>query len=174
MLIGLTGYARSGKDTVANYLVSDYGFVRIGFADKLKELAVMIDPDLDSLVKVLGWETAKQVPKYRKFLQDLGNSARLVLNENIWINKVFEQIGLRNIVISDARYLNEFEAIQAVGGKVIRINRNDVGPVNDHITETGHGNFSTDFVVYNNGVFLGELYDAVDDVMLVLRGARKQ
>jgi hypothetical protein len=75
---------------------------------------------------------------------------------------------MRDIVISDARYPNEFEAIQSVGGKVIRINRKGTGPLNQHITEIGHDQLETDFIVYNNGVFLGELYDAVDDVMSVV------
>lgn len=39
-IIGLHGKARSGKDTIADYLVEQYGFVKFGFADALyKEVA---------------------------------------------------------------------------------------------------------------------------------------
>ena len=38
MIIGLSGYARSGKDTVAETLVNEYGFKRVAFADKIKDL----------------------------------------------------------------------------------------------------------------------------------------
>lgn len=33
MLIGLGYRARSGKDTVADYMVKNYRFIRLGFAD---------------------------------------------------------------------------------------------------------------------------------------------
>ena len=36
LLIGLTGQLKSGKDTVADRLVSHYGFVKIGFADTIR------------------------------------------------------------------------------------------------------------------------------------------
>jgi len=37
-VIALSGWKRSGKDTVAEYLVKDKGFVRLGFADVLKDM----------------------------------------------------------------------------------------------------------------------------------------
>mgnify|MGYP006283771541 FL=1 len=36
MIIGLTGYAQSGKDTVASLLVEHYGYERVAFADKIR------------------------------------------------------------------------------------------------------------------------------------------
>lgn len=167
MLIGLTGYAGVGKDTVANYIAENYGFTRIGFADKLKELARMIDPDLDALLNVVDWEIAKKVPKYRRFLQDLGNSARLVLGDQVWINQVINS-NIENVVISDVRYANEFDAISQNGGILIRIIRQGVGPLNAHITETGHDQLPVDYTI-DNGLFLGELYDVVEAVMSEIR-----
>lgn len=38
MIIGVTGKKRSGKDTVANYLVDSWGFKRYGFADPMKKM----------------------------------------------------------------------------------------------------------------------------------------
>lgn len=37
-LIAISGWKRSGKDTVADYLVKEYGAERIGFADPLKDM----------------------------------------------------------------------------------------------------------------------------------------
>ena len=44
MIIGLTGYAQSGKDTVAKILIEQYGFTRVAFADKIRELLYEMDP----------------------------------------------------------------------------------------------------------------------------------
>ena len=41
MIIGLTGYAQAGKDSVANSLVQNYGYTRVAFADKIKELLLV-------------------------------------------------------------------------------------------------------------------------------------
>lgn len=35
MIIGLSGLKRSGKDTIADYLVAKYGFIRFAFADAI-------------------------------------------------------------------------------------------------------------------------------------------
>jgi hypothetical protein len=40
LLIGLTGQLKSGKDTVADRLVSHHGFVKIGFADTIRREVV--------------------------------------------------------------------------------------------------------------------------------------
>ena len=38
MIIGISGSANCGKDTVANYIVKNYSFVKIAFADKIKRI----------------------------------------------------------------------------------------------------------------------------------------
>lgn len=48
-LIGLSGWATSGKDETANVLVRLYGYERIAFADKLKEFVKAIDPIVGSM-----------------------------------------------------------------------------------------------------------------------------
>lgn len=44
IVIGLTGYARAGKDTVADILVRDYGFEKRSFAGPLKKMLRTLDP----------------------------------------------------------------------------------------------------------------------------------
>ena len=46
MIIGLTGYAQSGKDTVAQVLVDNYGFNRVSFADPIRKLLYETNPML--------------------------------------------------------------------------------------------------------------------------------
>ena len=37
-IIGILGNKRVGKDTVADYLVKNYGFIKYNFADPIKEI----------------------------------------------------------------------------------------------------------------------------------------
>ena len=84
MIIGLTGYARSGKDSVAKVLVDHYGFIRLAFADPIRDLLLEVNPILDkgnrlsSLVDEYGWDIAKAQPEVRRLLQTLGVGARKV------------------------------------------------------------------------------------------------
>ncbi|MFA5141405.1 MAG: AAA family ATPase [Candidatus Woesearchaeota archaeon] len=43
MIIGLTGYGESGKDTIADYLVQEFGFTKWVFSDLLGELLSSIE-----------------------------------------------------------------------------------------------------------------------------------
>lgn len=142
LIIGFGHVARVGKDTAATALVRDLGFVRTGFADELKELALAIDPKVidggtrnvgigrDRLRWLIGgtsWEQAKdQFPEVRRFLENLGAACRDTFGETCWIDLAMKGGEVQNLVIPDVRHLNEAEAIQAAGGKVIRIDRKGV------------------------------------------------
>ena len=77
MIIGLTGFARSGKDSVAKVLVDQYGFTRVAFADKIRELLYEVNPivndsnfTLQGVVNEFGWEDAKVLfPEVRGFFK---------------------------------------------------------------------------------------------------------
>lgn len=60
MIVGLTGPARCGKNTIADHLVADHGFTRIAFSDALyKEVAEAFDmPE-----EVLRDEATKDAPQ---------------------------------------------------------------------------------------------------------------
>lgn len=109
MLIGLTGYARCGKDSAANYLVEHYGFTKLGFADGVREVALGIDPNIDygvayfttpqgvvrytELLKTVGYERAKACPDVRRLLQRIGTEGvRDVLGEDVWRNLLAQKL----------------------------------------------------------------------------------
>lgn len=76
MIIGLSGYARSGKDTVASFLVSEYAFERISFADPIRDILYALNPSVDgesliSMVDNYGWEIAKSKKKSGFFFNHL-------------------------------------------------------------------------------------------------------
>jgi hypothetical protein len=159
-LIGLTGYAQSGKDTVASILVEKYGYTRIAFADKIREFLYGINPMvacsptgyLQDLVNLVGWDAAKQEPQVRRLLQDLGVSARELLNEDIWITSALDGVSKdERVVVTDVRFENEATMIRAMGGQLWRVKRVGFGPVNEHVSESELAGYKVDQIFVNNG-----------------------
>lgn len=150
-LIGLCGYARSGKDEVAKILSAERGFTRVAFADALREVAYLADPHfLRPLVDAYGWEAAKKEPKVREFLQDLGVAVRTVLGPSTWVDVALHSPHPYTVV-SDVRFPNEAAAIRERGGQIWRVTRPGTGPVNAHESETALDSDVPDRVIRNTG-----------------------
>jgi hypothetical protein len=161
MIIGLSGYARSGKDTVAGMLMGIHGYERVAFADKIRELLFAMDPLIDhngmsfrlqDIVEFKGWEEAKtQHPEIRRLLQDLGVGGRQLLDDTVWINAALNSFTADDkVVVTDVRFKNEAARIKNLGGHIWRINRVNVGPANDHISEIDLDDWDFDGVITNN------------------------
>lgn len=154
MLIGILGYAGAGKDTVASLLP---GFERRAFADKLRDLALRINPWLiyygsllANVVEERGWEASKrESPEVRRLLQNLGQGAREVLGDSIWIDAVLPgniiDYDALDIVVTDVRYPNEATRIDTFLGRLWVISKPGTGPVNSHASE-GFGEWISQFV----------------------------
>jgi len=164
MIIGLSGYAQSGKDTVAEYLVNNHGYTRVAFADAVRDFAYDINPlvdfseydgltNLQDLVDTQGWDKAKQHPTVRKILQNVGLSARARFGESFWINIALNKVSFTgNFVITDVRFKNEASVIKRRDyAQVWRIERPGVGPVNNHISELDMDDWDFDCRFINDG-----------------------
>lgn len=129
LIIGLMGSARSGKDTIADYLVSNYGFQKIAFADSLKEACRNIFGF--SFDQLHGNKKEEIDPFWgksaREVLQFVGTDLfRRQFDDRIWVKSVGIKIARTKydkIVISDCRFKNEKEAVELWGGEVWRIVR---------------------------------------------------
>jgi len=173
-ILGLSGWARNGKDTVADHLISNYGYKRISFAAPMKEALYRLNPKItiDSVastpirigVDVYGWDDLKtHGPEVRELLQRFGTEVgRELWGEDFWVNAAIDTIedGSR-VVVSDVRYPNEADAIKKLGGEVWRVVRPGFGAANDHASEHALNDYNFDYILDNNsGVEL--LYDSVD------------
>lgn len=177
-IIGLSGYAQAGKDSVGRVLVQMYGFERIAFADVLREVLYRLNPvvrhsdgrisRVAKLVDKIGWDQAKQWSEVRKLLQRLGTEAgREVLGQDVWVNAALAQIKPGGkYVITDVRFPNEADAIKAAGGEVWRILRRGepgapgTGPANDHPSETALNGY-----LFDRGIIAGTMRELVNAVV---------
>jgi len=167
--IALIGRARSGKDSVAGRLVSEHGYTRVAFADKLKEAVLALDPlifgtvHLAEMVELNGWEAAKSHPEVRRVLQHYGQAIREI-SPKFWINAAFPaMLGKTRIVVSDVRYRNEADALRAAGFTLVRITRPGMplGVGADHVSENELATYPTSLNIVN-GASLTDLYARAD------------
>ena len=129
MRIGICAMKRGGKDTFGRIAVVDYNFVRLAFADNVKELAKKVFPD-----------EFKDNSKPVELLQWFGNTMRQH-DPEVWIKQLDKDIKVMeaydneyctttDIVITDVRYPNEVEFLRNRGFKIIFV----YSPLEDIIT----------------------------------------
>ncbi len=172
-IIALSGYARSGKDEAAAVLVEEFGFTRVAFADKLRDALYALNPIVDmnrlysetepdgppiylqEVIDHYTWDHYKEshfYPEIRRLLQRMGTEmGRQTLWDSIWVDAAFANVPSNaKVVVTDARFENEAQAVLDRGGKVWRVKRTGVGPFNDHPSETSLDKWAFDTVIDND------------------------
>lgn len=176
MLIGLTGKAGAGKDTVAA-LLTDHDFAHTYLAFPIKSsvgamLGVPISRWEDRDWKETALPGLGVSP--RQLAQTLGTEwGRDVIDPDFWIKltqmRMDEHPEFPDWVISDVRFDNEARWIKDSGGFVVHVDR-EVAGVATHISEAGVA--YRDYTLDNNGT-IEELTSKVERMLseLLLRGA---
>ena len=175
MLIGLTGYAGSGKDEVAKSLRLRVGAFNMGMSDALHEMATVLNPILqradgslfeyNDLVWAHGYTKAKEEPAVREYLQKLGTEAvREIIDENAWVwaaeRKFVPMLAEgKHVAVTGIRYPQEVNMIKRHAGIIVRVERPGYGPVNAHASDN-LSDVPADYMIYNSG----SLYNLSQDV----------
>ena len=178
-LIGITGKARSGKDSLATHAWSKYGFTRIAFADPVKLAAQQKfgltadqtwNDDLKEVVIPHWGLTPRQI-----FQREGTEAGRNVFGGDIWLRRFMLTYNmLKNtddIIVPDVRFDNESDLLRSLGGIIIEVRRGRAGLSGEagaHASEAGLTR-AADHVIDNNGT-LEELCAAFD--ALVFGGAQ--
>lgn len=175
MIIGLSGYCRSGKDTVAGMLVGLHGYEGRAFASPIREALLTLNPILESghrineIVQDYGWEVAKAKLEVRRLLQVLGTEVgRNMFGQDFWVDQAIKGLFKEDyIVFTDCRFPNEAEAIRNLGGEVWRIIRPGVDAINAHPSEHALADYAFDRTIINDGS-LDDLKVKVLEIVSVL------
>lgn len=157
MIVALSGYAKSGKNTVAEMMQQkqpEKNWQIKGFSHKLKQVASVLTG-----YSVESFESQEFKENFltpwsmtvRQFLQRLGTEAiRNGLHKDAWVNALMSEYKAGdNWIIVDCRFPNEAEAVERVRGLIVRIDRGS--PVNNHPSETSLDKYDFDFFIRNNG-----------------------
>lgn len=193
--IGLSGFAQSGKTTVANYLNQHYGYERKHIAEPLR--------DMLSIFLAHAGVADHMIPRYltgdlkENVIPEIGVSGRRLqitlgtewgrelVAADIWAKLWGIQAkSARATVMNDSvRFPNEEDSIRALGGFTILINRKGTGPIAYKWGVFGRllyrwfgclwgvhdsertDRLSPDYTINNDGA-LEELYQELDDIIL--------
>ena len=173
--IAISGKAGSGKDTFAKLLRKQFdnvpgtGAELVALADPIKEIIRIMFPRTKKHT-LYGPSELRQdlIPNafksgipltYRMLLQDLGTEVCRGYNESIWLDvatyKAEKAVDCfrSSFIITDIRFVNEFNHFKNLGYNMIRIKRDSLNNMN-HSSETEQDSISDDafdFVVDNNG-----------------------
>jgi hypothetical protein len=180
-IIGVVGKKRSGKDSIADYLVKNYNYQRYSFAESMRQFAC----------NVFGW-TKEWIEKYkedidpfwgisyRQFMQHLGTDYmqfglakafpqfEKITGREVWV-KSFMQFRSKhpaNYVLSDVRFSHEATMIKKNGGSLLHVERPSFDVLADpHLSEQEESTIPCDYYIHNMGKSLSGLYLEVDCVM---------
>jgi len=181
MIVGLSGYAQSGKDTVAEHLIKNYGYRRVAFADPIRKALYKLNPvvpvgefnaiHLAQAVDGLGWEETKRLSdETRRLLQVLGTEVgREMFGVDFWVNQAMGNLGkFDKVVLTDVRYPNEYRAIKSRDGIILRIVKPGNSAVNGHSSETALDSHAFDGTIVNDGS-KEDLFAKIDKIVKELQ-----
>lgn len=173
LLIGLTGYAGSGKDTVREILEHRHDLDGLAFADPIRDMLTAL---FESCGVKTDWITDRSLKEevipefgvsYRQMAQELGTAWGRGLHTDFWLRIAAAKIAMYSkyespgVVISDVRFPNEAAWVKAQGGVIWRIIRPGVEPVRAHASEDLIASLPYDYVIDNRGT-IDNLIHATD------------
>lgn len=163
-IIAVCGYKRSGKDTIANLIGEIYGYKHVKIASKLKEvtktLFAFTDDQIESDTKDTidpRWGVSPRhvmqfvgTEMFQYKLQELLSDVK----RNFWIKGLLASLSENDrVIISDLRFLHEYEELKKHNVFVIRVNRPGITCGDDaHISEKEYTSIPVDLEIVNTNM----------------------
>lgn len=185
-LIGLVGPAGSGKDTAAQRLVEQHGFVAYALAEPIRTMLYALFSEANIPSGQLFSPESKAQPidalhgaTPRHLMQSLGTEwGRKLVGEDVWLTVAERHLGLLagdepvadRIVITDVRFANEAAWVRRHGGTLVSLERPGAGlqgSTASHSSEAHITEIDTHLALMNNGS-IAALWDQVDGIASAL------
>lgn len=188
-IIGVMGIKRSGKDTIAEYLINNHYYTRYAFADPLKD--AVQEMFLFTHAQMHGSQTDKETvdPRWgitpRRVLEIVGTDLMQfdfhrhtkegefpygrkiwVRRFQLWYEEELSKYPDTGVVFSDVRFPHEVEEIRALGGKVWKVIRPSLVNTGTHASETELETVEPDIEIINDGS-LEDLFRKVEENLAV-------
>jgi len=141
--IGFVGKMGAGKTTAAQYLYEEHGFIKLAFANKLKEICselfdIPIGENKSTIIPV-----SPEPLTVREIYQLMGTEVARRIDADVWTNylertidKYINDSSLHGLVVDDIRFINEAEMLKSKGFYIVYIHGNHYALENQH--NTGH------------------------------------
>lgn len=146
IIVAVGHHKNVGKDTFVKFCIDvlrpqskRLKIVRRGFADKIYEFCHSVygwDGFRDRLHyinhpedKNIMLPNVKKTP--RQLLIEIGTPVMRAYDDNIWINANLRALDFDVLFVSDLRFPNEFKAVEALGGSLIRVVRPNLSKPTD-------------------------------------------
>lgn len=168
MIIGTVARARAGKDTLADLLVSEFGFLKMSFAEPLKDAfanyhgiprcwcdgvdedgspldreQVTAFFDITNRTSDLTTELDIRDVTIRQGLQRFGTEmGRNTFGEDFWLDRLDDRLADaygERVIITDPRFENELHFLNELNAIVIGIDRPGATIESDHVSENLQG-----------------------------------
>lgn len=172
---------QAGKTTIANYLISDFGYARGRFSDPIKRVVGLLliyagyDPDIARLM-LDGDLKEKPIPMWnnvttRYLMQTLGTDwGRNMVHPEMWVRAAMTEILYAvedketPVVVDDMRFPNEYDAMARQGATLIRVETPEQQASAAHASEGALNDHHFDYTIVNDGT-VEDLYDAIDTIL---------
>ena len=145
-IIGIAGYARTGKDTFGSILIKELN--EIGLSAKKLSLAFELKSDLDNfLQQKFGISAFTEDTKEKSFIRPLlicyGTDLMRKKDSEYWIKKLQKTVDLNTnsgiiSVVCDIRFLNEAVWLRKSGGVLAHLKRPGIYAADKNENENDH------------------------------------
>lgn len=175
-IIGLCGAIGAGKSTVAKILVQYHSRTLLPLAGPLKNMLMSLGLTYDQV-----YGSQKEVPSDllcgktpRHAMQTLGTEwGRNHVGQELWTKAWLAQLSQLPhdlIVVDDVRFANEFAMIRDLGGVIVDVWRDSLGPsAQTHASERDRLAITPDFIIVNGGTEA----DLLHEVEFMLKSTSK-
>jgi hypothetical protein len=165
-VIGITGKAGSGKDSIADFLIAKFGFFKMSLADPIKKIVkeafCFSDEEINDrrlrelarydLPPTFSSENFGRYWSIRKLLQFIGTDFfRNKINEDIWVEKLHDKIlyqgdypeifneKIHNLfVIPDFRFQNEIDYMKEIFSDKFKVLKVTRPGISDNVGIANH------------------------------------